>query len=207
MTYRAPSLLCVDAPSSTRYLRLKRVMDLIAAAVLLVILSPLLAAIAILVRFDSKGPAIYRQPRVGRHKKPFVIYKFRTMRVGTRAVSTEEMRTSGADPFTRIGPFLRTTSLDELPQLVNIIRGDMSFIGPRPALPSQGRLNGLRDDSGVHSILPGITGLAQVYGRDDLDDETKVRYDAEYLHNLTLAQDIRILWLTIGALITARGTR
>lgn len=186
---------------------LKARLDFIGASALLVLLSPLLLLLTLLICIDSPGLAIYRQKRVGQCGRLFTIYKFRTMRLGTPTLSTEEMQLQRAKPFTRLGPLLRKTNLDELPQLLNIWRGDMSFIGPRPALPSQTDVNALREKMGVDSVRPGITGLAQVRGRDDLDTVTKVTYDSEYCRGLSLISDLHILLLTLSTIITARGNK
>lgn len=196
----------------TSYLFVKRLVDVVGAAVLLVIFAPLLLFVAVAIKLDSPGPAIYRQKRVGRFGKHFVMLKFRTMKIGTPTLSTAEMqqwlKAGKADnPYTRIGPILRKTNLDELPQLWNVLRGEMSFIGPRPALPSQEDVVSLREKLGVHSVRPGITGLAQVMGRDDLDVETKVNYDAQYCRNLSLLFDLSILFRTFGAVLSGRGNK
>lgn len=155
------------------YQAVKRVIDLVLALAFLVVFGPILLLIALIVRLDSAGPAIYRQARVGRLGALFTFYKYRTMRVGTPVLSTEDMQRQQIKPYTRIGPFLRKSSFDELPQLFNIIKGEMSFVGPRPALPSQTDVNELRKLYGVDAVRPGITGLAQARGRDDLDVETR----------------------------------
>lgn len=196
----------------TSYLFVKRLVDVVGAAVLLVVFAPLLLFVAVAIKLDSPGPAIYRQKRVGRFGKHFVMLKFRTMKIGTPTLSTAEMQQwlkagKAANPYTRIGPVLRKTNLDELPQLWNVLRGEMSFIGPRPALPSQEDVVSLREKLGVHFVRPGITGLAQVMGRDDLDVETKVNYDAQYCRNLGLLFDLSILFRTFGAVLSGRGNK
>lgn len=191
----------------SRYQRVKAVLDVLAALVLVIVFSPILLLVAVAIIIDDPGPSIYRQQRVGRNGNLFTILKFRSMRIGTPSISTEEMQRSGINPFTRIGPLLRKTSLDELPQLFNILRGEMSFIGPRPALPSQTDVNTLRHEMGVHAVRPGISGLAQVMGRDDLDTGTKVRYDAEYCDNISLAFDLKLFWLTFATIFTGRGNK
>ncbi|HEX8832947.1 MAG TPA: sugar transferase [Abditibacteriaceae bacterium] len=189
------------------YRKLKAVLDLLLALVLLVPLAPVLLLVAIAIRLESRGPAVYKQERVGADNHPFTIYKFRSMKVGTPVLSTEEMQRQNYSPFTRLGPLLRKSNLDELPQLFNILKGEMSFIGPRPALPSQEDVNTLRTARGVSPLRPGITGLAQVMGRDDLDTETKVTYDAEYARSMSLLLDFSILVRTCGAVLTARGNK
>lgn len=193
--------------STSRYQRVKSVLDFCTAGVLLVLLAPTLAVIAVAIRLDSSGPALYCQRRVGARGKPFTIWKFRTMKVGTAYLSTAEMQQQGHVPVTRVGKVLRRTSLDELPQLLNIIRGEMSFIGPRPALLSQTDVNALRAKLGADVAPPGIGGLAQAMGRDDLDVETKVGYDAEYCRRMSLLFDLRIAFWTLLALVSARGMK
>ena len=184
----------------------KRALDLVLAAPLLVLSLPLMALIALLIRLDSRGPALYRQERLGQGEKRFVLLKFRTMRVGTPTLPTDEM-VRLPSPVTRVGALLRRTSLDELPQLLNVLRGEMSLVGPRPALPGQADLNARRRDAGVHRLLPGITGWAQVNGRDDLDTESKVAFDAWYARNRSLRVDLGILGRTLGAVFSGRGSR
>jgi lipopolysaccharide/colanic/teichoic acid biosynthesis glycosyltransferase len=188
-------------------MRIKPALDIIAALVLIILFVPLLILVALLVRLDSPGPAIYRQARIGRLGKQFTMLKFRTMKIGTPILSTEDMQKQAAIPFTRLGPFLRKSNLDELPQLINILRGQMSFIGPRPALPTQVDVITLREKSGVHFLRPGITGLAQAIGRDDLDNETKVNYDTQYYRKMSFLSDVKILFLTFGAILSARGNK
>lgn len=190
-----------------QYEPLKRVLDWLLALVLLLLLLPLLLLLCLVVRLDSAGPALYCQLRVGRGGRPFTLYKLRSMKVGTPVLSTEEMNRQSYDPYTRSGRFLRRSSLDELPQLLNVLKGEMSFIGPRPALASQTELNELREACGVHAVRPGITGLAQVRGRDDLDTETKARYDAEYCRRMSPLTDLQIALQTAAAVFSGRGNR
>lgn len=192
-------------PQALHYQRTKDSLDFLLALVMLIALMPLQLAIAILILLDSTGSSFFRQQRVGMHGRLFTIYKFRTMKVGAPCLSTEEMQRLGADPSTRIGKILRKTSLDELPQLLNILKGEMSFIGPRPALPSQSVVNNRRFQLGADGVKPGITGLAQVMGRDELDDETKVQYDADYCANQSLLLDAKIMLLTFKVVLTAHG--
>ncbi len=176
----------------------KRVLDFVSSALMLAVLSPILLVIAVLIKLDSKGPVIFKQKRIGKGKTHFNIYKFRTMRTDTPSeVPTNDLR--GANSYiTKLGGFLRKTSLDELPQLVNILKGEMSFIGPRPALWNQFELIALRDLHGANDVLPGLSGWAQVNGRDllSLDEEKKAAYDGEYAQNVTFAFDLKCLWLT-----------
>ena len=190
-----------------RYQPSKHTLDHLVAVLLLIPLLPVLGLIAIAIRLESRGPAVYKQVRVGQWGRPFTIYKFRSMKFDTPVLSTEEMQRQAFDPFTRIGPLLRKTNLDELPQIFNILKGEMSFIGPRPALPSQHDVNALRHEMGVEIARPGITGLAQVKGRDDLDTQTKVECDAQYCRTMSPLIDAGILFYTLGAVVTARGNK
>ncbi len=182
----------------------KRVFDLLLALAAAVVLAIPVLLVAVLVRLTSAGPALYWSDRVGRHNKIFRMPKFRSMRVGTPAVATHLL----ADPkvhLTPIGSFLRKSSLDELPQLWSILVGDMSFVGPRPALFNQDDLIALRTQYGVHELVPGLTGWAQVNGRDELPIPDKVKLDAEYLQRQSLWFDIRILWLTFVKVLGRDG--
>ncbi|AFZ66488.1 hybrid nucleoside-diphosphate sugar epimerase/sugar transferase [Deinococcus peraridilitoris] len=188
------------------YYPVKRALDIMFAVFLGLAFLPILLLIALLIRLDSPGPALFIQWRAGHGHHAFPIYKFRTMYVDTPDLSTEDMRVSGLNPITRVGHLLRKTSLDELPQLLNVLRGEMSFVGPRPALMTQKRVLRMREANGVDELRPGITGLAQVTGRDDLDDEEKVGRDALYLSRMSLCTDLQILLLTIRAVFGGRGT-
>lgn len=189
------------------YMTLKAVLDFVFALMLLVLFGPFLLLVSLIIRLDSPGPAIYCQTRVGRCGKLFTIYKFRTMRVGTPVLSTADMQRQSSKPFTRLGPLLRKTNIDELPQLLNILKGEMSFIGPRPALPSQTDVVGLREECHADCVRPGITGLAQVMGRDDLETGPKVAYDSQYCNNISLWMDLSILFKTFNAVVSARGNK
>jgi O-antigen biosynthesis protein WbqP len=176
------------------------VLGLCAAAVLVL---PIIV-VAILVRLTSKGPALYWSDRVGRGNAIFRMPKFRSMRIGTPAVATHLLQ----DPkvyLTPIGSFLRKSSLDELPQLWSILVGDMSFVGPRPALFNQDDLIALRTQFGVHELVPGLTGWAQINGRDELPIPEKVKLDVEYLQRQSLWFDIKILWLTFVKVLLRDG--
>lgn len=186
---------------------IKRLLDILISAVSLIVLSPLFLAIAIAIKLGSKGPVIFKQKRYGRNKVLFDICKFRTMRTDApKDVPTNDLR--GAKSFiTPVGRFLRVTSLDELPQLWNILKGDMSLIGPRPALWNQYDLMELRDQYGASHIRPGLSGWAQVNGRDYLsrDLEKKARRDAEYAHNISFAFDLKCFLLTIVKVFNRQG--
>jgi O-antigen biosynthesis protein WbqP len=174
---------------------LKRAMDLILAVTLSLLLSPLLLLLAFLIRFTSKGPALYWSARVGCDNRLFRMPKFRTMRTDTPQIATHLLSEPGAY-LTPIGGWLRKTSLDELPQLWSILRGDLSFVGPRPALFNQDDLVTLRTQLGVHQLMPGLTGWAQVNGRDELSIPVKVEFDREYMQRQSLCFDCKIIFMT-----------
>lgn len=174
---------------------MKRVFDLMLAVLAFIVLLMPVLVVGILVRFTSKGPALYWSNRVGRDNIIFKMPKFRSMQIDTPAVATHLL--SNPDQYlTPIGSFLRKSSLDEIPQLWSIIKGDMSFVGPRPALFNQKDLIELRTRSGVHQLVPGLTGLAQINGRDELPIPDKVALDIEYLKRRNLILDIKIIILT-----------
>ncbi len=183
---------------------MKRTFDL--ALTLLLTLAFLLpiALIAAAVRLTSPGPALYWSDRVGRHNRIFKMPKFRSMRIDTPAVATHLLQ-SPDQWLTPIGSFLRKSSLDELPQLWSILKGDMSFVGPRPALFNQEDLIALRTDKGVHELVPGLTGWAQVNGRDELPIPKKVELDSDYLQRRTLWFDLKILWMTASKVLARDG--
>jgi O-antigen biosynthesis protein WbqP len=174
---------------------MKRAFDILLALAASVILALPLLLIAILIRLTSRGPALYWSDRIGKDNRIFRMPKFRSMRVGTPAVATH-LLTDAGERLTSVGSFLRRTSLDELPQLWSILKGDMSFVGPRPALFNQDDLIALRSERGIHRLLPGLTGYAQINGRDELPIPQKVELDAEYMRRRSFRFDLRILWLT-----------
>ncbi len=183
---------------------MKRLFDLALGVFAAIVLLVPIAVIAVLVRLTSPGPALYWSDRVGRRNKIFKMPKFRSMSVGTPAVATHLL----ADPksvLTPIGSFIRKSSLDELPQLWSILIGDMSFVGPRPALFNQHDLIELRTQKNVHNLVPGLTGWAQVNGRDELPIPQKVQLDVVYLQQQSLWFDIRILWLTFVKVLRRDG--
>jgi O-antigen biosynthesis protein WbqP len=182
----------------------KRMFDLTLALPAALILVIPIAVIALLVRTTSQGPAFYWSDRVGKGNKIFKMPKFRSMRTGTPAVATHLLQDPG-NWLTPIGPFLRKSSLDELPQIWSILVGDMSFVGPRPALYNQDDLIALRTEYGVHEIVPGLTGWAQINGRDELPIPEKVKLDVEYLQRRSLCFDMRILWLTFLKVLRSDG--
>lgn len=183
---------------------MKRLFDLALALVAAVFLVLPIAAVAVAVRLTSPGPALYWSDRIGRHNRIFKMPKFRSMRIDTPAVATHLLQ--NPDKWlTPIGSFLRKSSLDELPQLWSILKGDMSFVGPRPALFNQDDLIALRREKGVHELVPGLTGWAQVNGRDELPIPQKVALDAEYLQRQSLWFDLRILWMTALKVLARDG--
>jgi O-antigen biosynthesis protein WbqP len=185
-------------------LGVKRLFDLLLALCAALVLALPVALTALAVRLTSHGPALYWSDRVGRGNQIFRMPKFRSMRVGTPAVATH-LLTNATSHLTPIGGFLRKSSLDELPQLWSILVGDMSFVGPRPALFNQHDLIELRTAQGVHELTPGLTGWAQVNGRDELPIPDKVALDAEYLRRQSLGFDLRILWMTFVKVLRRDG--
>jgi len=183
---------------------LKRLLDLTAGLLAAICLALPIVLLSLAVRFTSPGPVLYWSDRVGLRNVIFRMPKFRSMRVGTHAVATHLLQNPD-QWLTPIGSFLRKTSLDELPQLWSIIKGDMSFVGPRPALFNQDELIALRTDAGVHELVPGLTGWAQVNGRDDLSIPDKVGLDAEYLQKRSFGFDMWILWLTLIRVLRRDG--
>jgi O-antigen biosynthesis protein WbqP len=183
---------------------MKRLFDLVLALLALTILLVPIVLVTILVRLTSPGPALYWSDRVGRHNRIFKMPKFRSMRVGTPAVATH-LLANPESHLTPIGSFLRKSSLDELPQLWSIFRGDMSFVGPRPALYNQEDLIALRTQCGVDALVPGLTGWAQINGRDELPIPEKVALDQEYLRRQSLGFDMKIIILTALRVIMRSG--
>lgn len=174
------------------------------ALISLILLSPLFIVVAILIKIESKGPVFFKQERIGKNNENFTIYKFRSMRTDTPDVATHLLE--NPDIFiTKIGGFLRKTSLDELPQLINILKGDMLFVGPRPALYNQYDLRDLRTEKGVHVLYPGVSGWAQVNGRDELEIPDKVEFDRQYLENRSVILDIKIVFMTLFKVFKKEG--
>ena len=182
----------------------KRSFDIVFSVLLLILFLPLWIIVPLLIVADSRGRVIYTQKRVGVNSRYFTIYKFRSMKEGTPDIPTDEVRDQ-AVLNTRVGTLLRRFSIDEIPQLVNILKGEMSFVGPRPALYNQDYLINLRKEMGVDMIRPGVTGLAQVNGRDALTIEEKVNFDIIYLKKATISQDIKILFMTARAALSGKG--
>lgn len=183
---------------------MKRLFDFLLALTALVMLCVPMLIVSLLVKLTSRGSAFYWSDRVGRHNVIFKMPKFRTMRTDTPPMATHLMAEPGKF-LTPVGGFLRKTSLDELPQLLSILRGDMSFVGPRPALFNQDDLITLRTAKGVHRIVPGLTGWAQVNGRDDLPIPIKVEYDNSYLQHHSFVLDLKILLMTAQQALTGKG--
>ncbi len=183
---------------------MKRIFDLILVVLAGILFVMPVLLVVVLVRCTSKGPALYWSDRVGRNNVIFKMPKFRSMRVGTPAVATH-LLADAASHLTPIGSFLRKSSLDELPQLWSILAGHMSFVGPRPALFNQQDLIALRTEQGVHTLVPGLTGWAQVNGRDELPIPDKVKLDVAYLQQQSLSFDIRILWMTLVKVLQRDG--
>ena len=183
---------------------MKRIFDLLVALGLMLILTPLFLLVVLAVRLTSNGPVLFRTQRVGKGNKLFMMYKFRTMRMDTPQVATHLLKEP--DQFlTPIGKLLRRTSLDELPQLINVVRGKMSLVGPRPALFNQDDLIALRSAKGVDVLTPGITGWAQVNGRDELPIPEKVMLDEWYLKNRSFWLDLKIVGMTVFKVIRKEG--
>ena len=175
---------------------MKRAFDFTVSLLLIIILCPVFVLLSLIVLIDAGTPVIFRQYRVGKDNKLFYIYKFRTMRRNTRNAATADLK--DADKYiTKSGKFLRKTSLDELPQLVNVLLGDMSFVGPRPLIPEEKEIRELRKKYNVYSVRPGITGLAQVNGRDNLSIDEKALFDKEYIDKQSILLDIKILFKTV----------
>jgi O-antigen biosynthesis protein WbqP len=183
---------------------MKKIFDLLLSLCLIIVLSVPIFIIAVLVRLTSRGPALYWSDRVGVGNKIFKMPKFRTMCIDTPAVATHLLKEPDVY-LTPVGRFMRKTSLDELPQLLSVLKGDMSFVGPRPALFNQDDLIALRTEKGVHQLIPGITGWAQINGRDDIQIPVKVEYDEYYMKHQSFLFDLRILWKTIFKVIKKEG--
>lgn len=187
------------------YPAFKRLFDIIFAVAALVILFVPMLVIAFAVYIDDPGKVIFSQYRIGRYGKTFMLYKFRTMRQNAPSYVAAADLSAPENYITYVGKFLRRTSLDELPQLWNVLRGDMSLIGPRPLIQQERYIHSLREQHGVYMIRPGITGLAQINGRDRLSPDEKVRYDVTYLRDFGLIQDISIILSTIPGVIAGEG--
>ncbi|MFB8533129.1 sugar transferase [Enterococcus casseliflavus] len=184
---------------------LKRGIDFLLSLAGIIVLSPILLILCIAIKIDSKGPVIFKQKRVGKNKTHFYIYKFRTMKVDTPQETPTHLLSNPDFFITRVGKFLRKTSLDELPQLFNILKGDMAVIGPRPALWNQYDLIEERDKYHANDIRPGLTGLAQISGRDELEIDYKARLDGQYTANITPMMDLKCFFETIISVFKSEG--
>ncbi len=184
---------------------LKRTMDIVLSIVGILVLALPMMIIAVIVCIDSPGPALFRQKRVGKYGKEFLMLKFRTMKTSAPHDMPTDKFIGAGQLVTRVGHFLRRSSLDELPQLFNILGGHMSIIGPRPALPSQTELLARREQNGAAALRPGLSGWAQINGRDMLDDAKKAELDGEYAARVSLPFDVKCFFGTIKCVLTARG--
>lgn len=187
------------------YKYFKRAFDSIFSFIFLFLLLPVFLIISVFIKLDSKGPVFFKQKRIGLNSNQFTIYKFRSMSVETPANVATDLLTDSKSWITNIGKFLRKTSLDELPQLINIIKGDMSFVGPRPALPNQAELNTLRKLNKIDTILPGLTGYAQINGRDELEINKKVEYDEFYYKHISFKLDMFIVFMSFWVVFSQKG--
>jgi O-antigen biosynthesis protein WbqP len=177
------------------YKYIKRSFDIVCSILGIILLSPVLILVSIIIKLESRGSIIFKQLRAGKDSKPFYIYKFRSMKIDAPNVATNEF-TDSNDFITKIGRFIRKTSIDEIPQLFNILKGDMSIVGPRPVILEEIELIELRRLNHVDRLLPGITGWAQINGRDNIGNEEKVKYDYEYLKTRTMGLDLYIIVMT-----------
>ena len=187
------------------YTPIKRVIDIVLSGLGILVLSPLMLALCIAIKLDSPGPILFKQKRVGIHKTYFMIYKFRTMRTDTPKDMPTHMLSNPEQYITKSGKFLRKTSLDELPQIFNIFKGDMSIVGPRPALWNQYDLIAERDQYGANDVLPGLTGWAQINGRDELEIPVKAKLDGEYIAQYGFGMDLRCFFGTFISVLRQDG--
>ena len=187
------------------YLKIKRVIDFILSSIGLILLSPVFLLLIISIKLDSPGPVLFKQKRVGIHKQHFNILKFRTMRIDTPSDMPTHLLENPDQWITRVGKFLRKTSLDELPQIINIVKGEMSIIGPRPALWNQYDLIEARDVYGANNVPVGLTGWAQINGRDELEIDVKARLDGEYSEKIGFPMDVRCFFGTIFSVLRSTG--
>lgn len=185
---------------------MKRLFDFVMSLIGIVVLSPIILIVSLAVKFTSPGPMLFKQRRIGKNNVEFEIYKFRTMRIDTPNVPTHLLE-NPEQWITPVGKFLRKTSLDELPQLFNILKGEMSIVGPRPALYNQIDLKEMRTEAGVHKLVPGLTGWAQINGRDEIPLSLKVKLDKEYLMKKSLFFDIKIIFMTALSVIKSEGVQ
>lgn len=187
------------------YQKIKRVIDFILSLTAIIILFPVLLILVVAIKAESRGPIFFKQKRVGIHKSHFMIYKFRTMRIDTPKDVPTHLLKNPDQYITKVGHFLRKTSLDELPQLINIVKGDMAIVGPRPALWNQYDLIAERDKYHANDILPGLTGWAQINGRDELEISVKAKLDGEYVKKMSFLFDLRCLFGTVFSVLRSDG--
>ncbi len=187
------------------YSTVKKILDRVLAMIGMILLSPVFLILIVAIRLDSKGPVLFRQKRVGIHKTHFYILKFRTMRTDTPKDMPTHLLENPEQYITKTGRFLRKTSLDELPQIINILKGDMAIVGPRPALWNQFDLIAERDKYGAHDVLPGLTGWAQVNGRDELPIPLKAKLDGEYVEKMGFVMDVKCLVKTVFSVVKQDG--
>ena len=187
------------------YLRIKRVIDIVVSGASLIVLMPLFMVLVMAIKLDSPGPIFFKQKRVGMQKKHFDILKFRTMRIDTPKDTPTHLLEKPEQYITKVGKFLRKTSLDELPQLLNIFQGSMSIVGPRPALWNQNDLIEARDQYGANDVPVGLTGWAQINGRDELEIDVKARLDGEYAEKIGFVMDCKCCWGTITYVLRGEG--
>jgi O-antigen biosynthesis protein WbqP len=187
------------------YIKVKRLIDIVLSLVGIIVLSPLFIILIVAIKFESKGPIFFKQRRIGIGKTQFEILKFRTMNINTPSDTPTHLLENPEQYITRVGKFLRKTSLDELPQILNILLGEMSIIGPRPALWNQYDLISERDKYGANDVTPGLTGWAQINGRDELQIEIKAKLDGDYVRNISLQMDIKCFLGTIGSVLKSDG--
>jgi O-antigen biosynthesis protein WbqP len=188
-----------------KYIRFKRIFDLSLTLIALIILSPIFFVLCLLIKLDSRGPILFKQKRVGKDKTYFNIYKFRTMRFDTPKDIPTHLLSNPNQYITKVGSMLRKTSLDELPQLLNILKGEMAIVGPRPALWNQFDLIAERDKYHANDILPGLTGWAQINGRDELEIPIKAKLDGEYVKRMGLLFDMRCIAGTLKSVVRQKG--
>ena len=185
---------------------MKRLFDFVMSLIGIIVLSPIILIVALAVKLTSPGPMLFKQRRIGKNNNEFQIYKFRTMRIDTPNVPTHLLE-NPEQWITPVGKFLRKTSLDELPQLFNILKGEMSIVGPRPALYNQIDLKEMRTEAGVHKLVPGLTGWAQINGRDEIPLSLKVKLDKEYLERKNFLFDIKIIFMTVLSVLKRDGVQ
>ena len=185
---------------------MKRLFDFVLSLIGIIVLSPIILIVALAVKLTSPGPMLFKQRRIGKNNDEFQIYKFRTMRIDTPNVPTHLLE-NPEQWITPVGKFLRKTSLDELPQLFNILKGEMSIVGPRPALYNQIDLKEMRTEAGIHKLVPGLTGWAQINGRDEIPLSLKVKLDKEYLEKKNFFFDIKIIFMTVLSVLKSEGVQ